>query len=73
MIPGLREKLGLPGDGPALQDLSPQVQMGIALARTKRPGETYAGTVPYAEVQHRRARNRVARESRRINRRAGSR
>lgn len=36
----------------------------------ERAGHIYAGTVPYAEVERRRAKNRVARKSRRINRRA---
>ena len=34
----------------------------------KRTGEVYAGTVPWAVVQRRRARNRMARASRRVNR-----
>lgn len=36
----------------------------------ERAGHIYGGTVPYAEVERRRARNRMARKSRRINRRA---
>lgn len=65
---GVRELLGLKGTVPDLADLTPQAQMGIALARTKRPGEVYADTVPYAEVQRRRARNKQARAARRVNR-----
>lgn len=64
MIRGLREKLGLADD----ERLSPQVQMGIALAATKRTGETYAGTVPFSEKQRRRSAGRQAKASRRINR-----
>lgn len=67
MIRGLAEKLGLSTDTTA-DRLTPQVQMGVALAKTKRPGEVYADTVPYAVVQRRRAANRRARASRRANR-----
>jgi hypothetical protein len=64
-VKGLSELLGLTG---TRKDLPPQVHMGIALARVKRHGETYAGTVPAAEVQRRRAANRRARASRQANR-----
>lgn len=40
------------------------------VAGADRAGHIYGGTVPYAEVERRRARNRTARKSRRINRRA---
>lgn len=63
---GLRELLRL-GEN-RYEDLTPQVQVGLALMAKRRPGETYAGTVTHAEVQRRRAKNRCARASRRINR-----
>lgn len=50
------------------QRLSLHAQMGLLLARTRREGQTYAGTVPHAEKLRRRAKNRRARASRRINR-----
>lgn len=62
---GLREKLGLTG---TVRDLSPAAQMGLLLARTRPQAQTYAGTVPHAEVQRRRAANRRAKASRRANR-----
>lgn len=65
MITGLLEKLGLAGDR---SDLSPQVQMSIALARRRREGEIYAGTVSYPEKRRRRAANRRARAARRVTR-----
>lgn len=72
MIRGLLEKLGLGSDEAvtaATADLrSPKTQMAMALGRTKTEAQIYAGTVPHADVQRRRARNRVARQSRRINR-----
>lgn len=64
---GLAKLLGLRKDTYA-DRLTPQVQMGIALARTTREGQTYAGTVPRAEKARRRATNRRARAARRINR-----
>lgn len=67
VLKGLRKRLGL-ADKPTMRDLSPQVQMGIALARLGKP--TYAGTVPFDEVARRRAANRRAKASRKINRRS---
>lgn len=69
MITGLREKLGLAEDQDEYANLrSPKTQMALALGRVKHPSQVYAGTVPPAVVARRRARNRVARQSRRINR-----
>lgn len=62
---GMRALLG-EADYEALY--SPQTQMARALAKVKRPEQTYAGTVPYATKQARRVRNRVARRSRKTNR-----
>lgn len=64
-IKGLREKLGLTG---TVKDLSPQTQMAVVLARVRPDMHIYAGTVPYAEVQRRRAANRRAKASRKANR-----
>lgn len=47
---------------------SPQTQMAAAMARLNRP--FYEGTVPAATKASRRAANKVARKSRRINRTA---
>jgi hypothetical protein len=63
-LKGLRTLLGL-GENRYL-DTPPSVQWGMALERSGK--NTYAGTVPHAEVQRRRAANRRARASRRINR-----
>lgn len=65
VMKGLREKLGLTG---TVRDLSPQTQMGLVLARVRPDMHIYAGTVPHAKVQRRRAANRRAKASRRINR-----
>jgi hypothetical protein len=43
--------------------------MLAALNRTKREGEIYQGTVPAAVKARRRAKNRVARRQRAVNRR----
>lgn len=64
---GLRELLGIESNADVL---TPKLQMGIALARTQREGQTYAGTVPYAVTQRQRAANRRARAARRITRRS---
>lgn len=66
VVKGLSKLLGLKEKGRSIADLSPQVQMGIALARLNKP--TYAGTVPFDEVARRRAANRRAKASRKINR-----
>jgi hypothetical protein len=42
-----------------------------AVSRTKTPGMIYAGTVPQHVIDKRRARNRMARASRKVNRRHG--
>jgi hypothetical protein len=42
-----------------------------AVASTKTPGMIYAGTVPQHVIDKRRARNRMARASRKVNRRHG--
>jgi hypothetical protein len=71
VLGGLREKLGLAGTAPTTAlDLSPQARMGLLMARTRPEAQTYAGTVPHAEVQRRRAANRRARKARRITRAA---
>lgn len=68
VVKGLSKLLGLKEHSRSITDLPPQVQMGIALARLDKP--TYAGTVPFDEVARRRARNRRAKASRKINRRS---
>lgn len=65
VIKGLRERLGLTG---TVKDLSPQTQMSIVLARVRPDMQIYAGTVPHHVKERRRAANRRARASRRINR-----
>jgi hypothetical protein len=42
-----------------------------AVSRTKTPGQVYAGTVPQHVIDKRRARDRMARASRKVNRRHG--
>jgi hypothetical protein len=81
IVRGLMEKLGMAeptADEPVLREIvreklledvrSPRTQMAIALGKVKREDQLYAGTVPHAEVQRRRERNRRARAARRINR-----
>lgn len=60
VLQGLAKLLGLQG---SREDLSPQAQMGLLLARTRPEAQTYAGTVPHAEKQRRRAK-----AARRVNR-----
>lgn len=68
MIRGLAERLGLDQPG-ALDDArSPKTQMALALGRVRHESQVYAGTVPQATVDRRRAANRRARASRRRNR-----
>lgn len=64
---GLSELLGFRGHD-LTERLTPRAQMALLLARTTREGQTYAGTVPHAEKERRRAANRRARASRRTNR-----
>ncbi|TFV90431.1 hypothetical protein [Blastococcus sp. CT_GayMR16] len=60
---GLSELLGLTGKR---DDMPSSVSWGAVLTASGK--HIYAGTVPHAEVQRRRAANRRARASRRINR-----
>lgn len=60
---GLKEYLGLTG---GIKDLPASVRWGAVLTASGK--HIYAGTVPEAEVRRRRAKNRRARASRRINR-----
>lgn len=82
ILRGLREKLGLPtasADEPVLAELvddkvfedlrSPKTQMALALGRVKTSGQVYAGTASPAKVAARRAKNKRAAQSRRVNRR----
>lgn len=67
MIRGLREKLGLPTDDTAPESFhDPRTQMVVALRNTGQ--HVYGGTVPRAEVDRRRAKNRAGRAARRRNR-----
>jgi len=52
----------------ALMPALPPASAGMAYALSRTGKHVYAGTVPVAEVQRRRAANRVASQSRRTNR-----
>jgi hypothetical protein len=60
---GLREKSGA-------DYRDPKIGMALALSRVKHESQVYAGTVPQHVKADRRRRNRVARASRKINRRS---
>lgn len=51
-----------------LDDQKAMNSRAFLIALSGRNGHTYGGTVPAAEVAKRRAKNRVARASRRVNR-----
>lgn len=67
-ITGLTEKLGLPEGGATTRDLPVSAHVALALARTTTPGQVYGGTADPGKVARRRAKNKLARASRRTNR-----